>query len=1071
MKKNIKNLLILFIMAFCAFNINVSAKAITENSTFNKKSTNTLELDDIIIENHEGKYITWKYVFDSEGEDFAAYCQDPQRVASNGYSVDHFLGTTSDKTENALELGILEIIKNGSNQYSGMDDKDLYVSTAIAIRALALGVMGRGDGGIAGNKEFIISASANVSLGKEWIKKYENDLTLPSFSDYGWYDPQYKLATKEGASNSILSKAEELFGIGITTAEKAMNGETTTASVESSTSSDESYQYQTIEYKNFTPDGKAEMKNFQLSCPDCASSGIKIGNLEYRASGGWQSLSSSTNVLENISSGDGTIELRFSYSKPTNEEDCENANYKITYDYNDTNLDYIGALLVVKNTKNVQRFYVIQKNENGLTAEIEGTISCGEACKTEITEPSCEGSGEGSIKAPEEIKKCIIQKNDDAGNTYKYTAAVDPNNKYCQVYCKEDYAKIKLDPVIKDVKCGGYFKLTGHLEGKKICYTGGKTKDGATNGAKSIDKDQYIKDIIAAQEKMIEGRSWIEFADKASNTQSSEKYCSGCSCDQDWVRRPVTTGEWMNPGEPTKEGYVPIVKGSKTKVYGFDGSCDYPTYDDEENFTGCAGTCSKGSTDGDIALEIAEDRRHGEELVKQGVEEYKDAIKAYNACTTAWANTFLFQQKLEYYYDESHGEDNDNKDYHPYYDLLIKEADEELRYLEKDGAESETKKITVCTKKANEKYECEGNEIPVSGSADESLPSAENFYYNSVYGDVFENRDYTYCTLTEGCQKDTKEISQASFVKKEVEKKQDYITPTAFYQIAANGKITVNGSYTGQEVQIEALENVLPISTSTVGGGVFKIKISGLGEFYDADNKVGRLMDVDGPNYDHSVGKVVKSQGGFDGEYVCYYESPCKPDNCPDCEIDCVGEGCTWPEPTCPDCETDCVDCIMDGGKINATVKTISPSNFNSAEREYGYNWVVTTTSADLELIRQKAVKTITEIEEVNEMVYDKTDGDDSQLAFSITLTPEMIRDIKKYNEQQQSNGGYMNDSLTCKDVGNYKNLNCYSDFIDELSDKYSDKIVAPKRGTDEYWTLWDGYIYNENVIGGPSWK
>ncbi len=1071
MKKNIKNLLILFIMAFCAFNINVSAKAITENSTFSRKSRETLEPESIIIENYEGKYKTWKYVFNGEGEDFAAYCQDPQRHASNGYSVDHFLGTTSDKTENAMELGILEIIKNGSNQYSKMDDKNLYVSTAIAIRALALGVMGRGDGGIAGIKEYIISASANVSLGKEWIKDYENELTLPSFSDYGWYDPQYKLATKEGASDSILTTAQKLFSDGITAAEKAMNGETTTASVESSTSSDEQFQYQTIEYKNFTPDGKAEMKNFQLSCPDCASNGIKIYNLEYRASDGWKSLSSSTNVLANISSGDGTVELRFKYDLPPNEEDCNSANYKITYEYNDTNLDYIGALLVVKTEKNAQRFYVIQKNENGLTAEIEGTITCGEACQTEIAEPSCEGSGEGSIKAPEEIKKCIIQKNDDAGNTYKYTAAVDPNNKYCQVYCKEDYAKIKLDPVIKDVKCGGYFKLTGHLEGKKVCYTGGKTKDGATNGAKSIDKDQYIKDIIAAQEKMIEGRSWIEFADKASNTQSHDEYCSGCSCDQNWVRRPVTTGEWMNPGEPTKEGYVPIVKGSKTKVYGFDGSCDYPTYDDEENFTGCAGTCSKGSTDGDIASEIAEDRRHGEELVKQGVEEYKAAIKAYNSCTTAWKNVFLFQQKLEYYYDESHGEDNDNKDYHPYYDLLIKEADEELRYLEKKDDESETKKITVCTKKANEKYECEGNEIPVSGNADESLPSAENFYYNSAYGDVFENRDYTYCTLTEGCQKDTKEISQASFVKKEVEKKQDYITPTAFYQIAANGKITVNGSYAGKEVQIEALENVLPISTSTVGGGVFKIKISGLGEFYDADNKVGRLMDVDGPNYDRSVGKVVKSQGGFDGEYVCYYESPCKPDNCPDCEIDCVGDGCTWPEPTCPDCETDCVDCIMDGGKINATVKTISPSNFNSAEREYGYNWVVTTTSADLELIRQKAVETIKEIEEVNEMVYDKTDNDDSQLAFSITLTPEMIRDIKKYNEQQQSNGGYMNDSLTCEKVGEYGYLNCYSDFIGDLIDKYSDKIVAPKRKTSEYWVLWPNYNYDENIIGGPSWK
>lgn len=1078
MKKNIKNLLILFIMIFCAFNINVSAKAITENSTFSKKSTKTLEPESIIIENYEGKYKTWKYVFNGEGEDFTAYCQDPQRYASDGYSVDHFLGTTSDKTENAMELGILEIIKNGLNQYSENDDEDLYLSTAIAIRALALGVMGRGDGGIAGNKEFIISASANVSLGKEWIKNYENDLTLPSFSDYGWYDPQYKLATKEGASDSILTTAQKLFSDGITTAEKVMNGETTTASVESSTSSDEQFQYQTIEYKNFTP-GEAEMKNFQLSCPDCASNGIEIEKLQYKSSSGWTDLSSSTNVLADISSGDGTVELRFKYTLPTNEEDCNSANYKITYEYNDPNLKYIGALLVVKTEKNAQRFYVIQKNENGLTAEIEGTITCGEACQTEIIEPSCEGSGEGSIKAPEEIKKCIIQKNDDAGNTYKYTAAVYSNNKYCQVYCKEDYAKIKLDPVIKDVKCGGYFKLTGHLEGKKVCYTGGKTKDGATNGAKSIDKDQYIKDIIAAQEKMIKGRHLVKMAEVAASVDPELKTCSSCiGCSEEgYVRNGTFTG-FGSVIENKEEGIVKAVDKFDSFDYGSEPTCGNATKQecDPSDPTNCTSVCDpsnkckRGATVGEVKAAIEATRQEGLGLIKEGMEAYEKAIKEYNACTTSWANEFLFQQKLKYYYDESHGEDYDNKDYHPYYDLLIKEADEELRYLEKDGAESETKKITVCTKKANEKYECEGNEIPVSGNADESLPSAENFYYNSSYGSVFEDRTYTICTESE-CKKDTKKISQASFVKKEVEKKQDYITPTAFYQIAANGKITVNGSYAGKEVQIEALENVLPISTSTVGGGVFKIKISGLGEFYDADNKVGRLMDVDGPNYDRSVGKVVKSQGGFDGEYVCYYESPCKPDNCPDCEIDCKGDGCTWPEPTCPDCETDCVDCIMDGGKINATVKTISPSNFNSAEREYGYNWVVTTTSADLELIRQKAVKTIIEIEEVNEMVYDKTDNDDSQLAFSITLTPEMIRDIKKYNEQQQSNGGYMNDSLTCKDVGNYKNLNCYSDFIDELSDKYSDKIVAPKRGTDEYWTLWDGFIYNENVIGGPSWK
>ena len=64
-----------------------------------------------------------------------------------------------------------------------------------------------------------------------------------------------------------------------------------------------------------------------------------------------------------------------------------------------------------------------------------------------------------------------------------------------------------------------------------------------------------------------------------------------------------------------------------------------------------------------------------------------------------------------------------------------------------------------------------------------------------------------------------------------------------------------------------------------------------------------------------------------------------------------------------------------------------------------------------------------------------------------------------------------MNDSLTCEKVGEYGYLNCYSDFIGDLIDKYGDKIVAPKRKTSEYWVLWPNYNYDENIIGGPSWK
>ena len=127
-------------------------------------------------------------------------------------------------------------------------------------------------------------------------------------------------------------------------------------------------------------------------------------------------------------------------------------------------------------------------------------------------------------------------------------------------------------------------------------------------------------------------------------------------------------------------------------------------------------------------------------------------------------------------------------------------------------------------------------------------------------------------------------------------------------------------------------------------------------------------------------------------------------------------------------------------------------------------------------MLTKKAEKTIS----------DKT-GDDSELAFSIKMKPEVINTIKEYNKNHTNDGGYINDSLTCYDATvngeTYKNIYCYSDLIDELVEKYGDAITATNRiennetkrknETDSsgYWTLWSGYVYNESVLGGPSWK
>ena len=89
----------------------------------------------------------------------------------------------------------------------------------------------------------------------------------------------------------------------------------------------------------------------------------------------------------------------------------------------------------------------------------------------------------------------------------------------CQVLCGNAGKIMGLHPIVKNVKCGGYFKLTSKINGTKTCYTGSpNTTENSTNGKNSIDKEKYLQDIIAAQNKMIEGRDWILKAEAAWET-------------------------------------------------------------------------------------------------------------------------------------------------------------------------------------------------------------------------------------------------------------------------------------------------------------------------------------------------------------------------------------------------------------------------------------------------------------------------------------------------------------------------------------------------------------------------
>lgn len=1077
--KRLRNLLILILMVitFCTTRVNAESFVVGDKYTKDWKRGFTNYVDrngnnKIIIEgltipkpiNRGLTVIPYEITKMGTNNKILGYCIDPHLQSDTTYKIDYILGASKDKTNNAIGLGVLEIMKQGYSEFSGMptvstslSNQDFYVATSIAIRAFAMGVGGQGKG-TASNSELIAIASAHVNIGREWLAQssYSN-----SFSDLvkynpSWFNNEYKFVydTSNSKIAQIMNVAQKLFDIGLAKANEVTKGLSTTPTITSKSSNHDTGVSIELSYENFDA-SRGVIKNFKLECSSCSN---------FKVNG--ETPSTNKNY---INGSNGKIRLTFDVAKQG--ENCKTTNYKITYDYNDPKLEYVGAHLIPTGQTNAQNFYVMQKNEGGLTGEITGKIKCSNACSTELQTPICsedENDAIATIKGPDKIKTCVLDNEDDAGNTYQFTpAAGGVSNDYCNVFCKEDYAQIKMNPIIKDVKCGGYFKLTSHIEGTKTCYTSGNKTD------KSIDKEKFEKDIKEAVEKMVD--AYNEYAKwSAAAAIESTKTTATCS---------YTGRTCLDENNEVKENCETCSSGSKSEDT-YEKSWSWYTYNYNGVKSSVASTDSYGPgtpKDGTCSctLDTYSNRddihktnaKNAKENLEKAIKNYNKILSDYNSCTTGWTNNFLFKQKLRYYYDENHGKNGSN--YTPYYDLIATDEYKEKQYLTPDGNPEVKTTISVCTGNTDNYYNCVSGNSYVSLSEDELKHSG-----------AFKSVAYTVCDTT-GCKVVNESVSQARFVKKEVEKKQDYITPTAFYQIAANGKITVNGDYTGNKVQLEALLNGLPVSTNTVGGGVFRLMIEDLGEFYDEKEGTGRLIDFNGDREENSVA-YNNGANTFDGNYTCRYESPCKPKDCPNCTFECIGDSCEWKQCTGDSCEVACNGCIINLDELNIIHKTISTTNFHAANRTFGYNWITTSNLESLKLLNKKAEKTITEIEDVNEMVYDKT-GDDSELAFSIKMTPDVINTIKEYNKKHTKDGGYINDSLTCYDATidgkTYKNIYCYSDLIDELVDKYDDAITANNRlenneskrksetESSGYWTLWSGYVYNESVLGGPSWK
>lgn len=248
-----------------------------------------------------------------------------------------------------------------------------------------------------------------------------------------------------------------------------------------------------------------------------------------------------------------------------------------------------------------------------------------------------------------------------------------------------------------------------------------------------------------------------------------------------------------------------------------------------------------------------------------------------------------------------------------------------------------------------------------------------------------------------------------------------YKTSPIFYSLAQTGGVTTNSSASNSTL----LGNVIPVSLNSPSGP-HEYKF-----------------------YFTNIGTYMKNEK-FD--YTCYYDVSKK--------ITCSGENCQEDTP-------------------NFFYRNVSLNNLQPNSRNYGYNWTDPKGQKTLCLI--SGGQWIGEDDETGscsipddstpEKIYNEPE-------YSFTLTPDNMKAIKKYNQDQEnvdlsdSVTGYGNFNMTQSSITDKDSNKVWytSNFLREQNDCENCFTVNKIPSTDEIWTIWTG-DYAKLSGTGPAWK
>lgn len=469
-------------------------------------------------------------------------------------------------------------------------------------------------------------------------------------------------------------------------------------------------------------------------------------------------------------------------------------------------------------------------------------------------------------------------------------------------------------------------------------------------------------------------------------------------------------------------------------------------------------------------------------LIAETYNYYTQAISDIKKCAAGWKDDYDFNPDIAFTYQE---------------DYITELPSKELKFT------SDNKETSV------ENWYCDGNDVDITyskclnGNGSNTMPTRE------IKGYTCQQSGNSY-----KCSETTVKVPTVRFAYKKVTGTGLFTPESVFYTKYSTGVITSkatadacklgeptkdgkNCKYTmiektlhdkipDSDKEVSEESGIIPVSLkANKGVYTYNLELNNVGEFFDK-NTSGRLIDTDESKHSIAGADFVD----FKGNYVCAYVV-----NCPTCGVKCVPNpeigltcetieivptpGTDTPECDGKNCDIKCTTegCLYDNEHgFLASVHQTSVENFGGSGRTLGQNWNAETN--------KKAEAAIASITEKGESIYKEPE-------YSFTFTPAVITAVREYNKDNQNKGGYLNDSMYCKNYSSIRTdekvtaendyLVCKSELLDMLETEAKNgtsgfKVQARLDTFKEAESFLRSKYCKENtcaLVGniGPAWK